>query len=72
MSNISLYLIYSGVQHYAWGKQGEKGIVGQLIKDRNKEILKKPCAELWMGTHIAKPSEIILSNGTTRCLVSIL
>ncbi|PRP78688.1 mannose-6-phosphate isomerase [Planoprotostelium fungivorum] len=47
-------------QTYDWGKQGEESKVAQLLKKGGQEVSAEKCyAELWMGTHVSGPSEVI-------------
>lgn len=55
------------VQHYHWGKLGEKSEVALLSKasDPEYEILNhKRYAELWMGTHPSGPSMLSKTGET--------
>ena len=63
-------------QNYAWGKQGEQSVVGQIHRKQNpsqsKAEMEKPFAELWMGAHPNGPSmvEINPSDPILRQLIA--
>lgn len=57
---MAIFKLNGVVQHYAWG--GTQ-FIPDLIAVKNE--VKKPFAELWMGTHIKGPSEVEIPNGVT-------
>ncbi|XP_024315614.1 mannose-6-phosphate isomerase 1 isoform X3 [Brachypodium distachyon] len=61
----SLLRLRCGVQHYGWGRLGAASLVARLAAandpDAGAEIdPARPYAELWMGTHPAAPSSVLL------------
>ncbi len=50
--------LHGGVQHYAWGSTD---FIPDLIGESNPDG--EPCAELWLGAHPDRPSEVELGAG---------
>lgn len=52
-----IYTLVNSIKEYTWGS---KSILPQLLGLENEA--QKPLAELWMGTHLLAPSQVIIDN----------
>jgi mannose-6-phosphate isomerase len=60
---MSILLLETAVQQYAWGKKGSHSSVATLKREQSKQLgvpfelhEAQPYAELWIGTHVNAPS----------------
>jgi len=72
MSEHKIQQLNGVAQQYAWGKVGFSSMVAKLC-DRGNANFKvsenEPYAELWMGTHIKAPSNLVDTNENLRDFV---
>jgi len=54
-----LYKLYNPIKHYEWGSMK---LIPQFVGMDNKDM--RPCAEMWMGTHLS-PSQVLIDGKMT-------
>ena len=64
------YLLDNKIQHYAWGTKGERAFIPRLLGIEPEPGY--PYAELWIGTHVRAPSDVIVRGSpiSLRQLIS--
>jgi mannose-6-phosphate isomerase len=54
------YLLVNKIQHYAWGTRGKDAFIPRFLGI--EPDADQPYAELWMGTHPAAPSDVVVDG----------
>ena len=70
-----MYRLHYGIQNYEWGRKGKDSTILkclQKVSGKNENDETKPYAEIWMGDHPNKPSQIELENGEIISLIDFI